>query len=125
MRKGIGILILLVIALIVGYSYINQSHRDIEKENAEFNVSAIDIASNFSENANLSETKYLNTTIEVNGNITEVSSNSITLDNKVFCQFTKPIEITFKKNSMLKIKGRVIGYDDLLEQVKLDQCTIN
>ncbi|WP_435413103.1 OB-fold protein [Psychroserpens mesophilus] len=125
MRKRIGILAVIVIALIIGYSYINQSHRDIEHENAEFNVNAIEIASNFSENTSLAETKYLNTTIEVNGNITEVNSNSITLNDKVFCQFTKAIETTLKSNTTVKIKGRVIGYDDLLEQVKLDQCTIN
>ncbi|MBR9846319.1 MAG: hypothetical protein GYB35_09530 [Algicola sp.] len=125
MRKRISILIVLVIALIIGYSYINQSHRDIENENAEYNLDAIDIASNFSENARLAETKYQNTTIEVRGNITEVSSNSITLDDKVFCQFTKAIETTLKNNTTVKIKGRVIGYDDLLEQVKLDQCSIN
>lgn len=125
MRKRIGILTVLVIALIIGYSYINQSHRDIENENAEFNVNAIDIASYFSENTSLAETKYLNTTIAAKGNITEVNSNSITLSDKVFCQFTKALDTTLKNNTTVNIKGRVIGYDDLLEQVKLDQCSIN
>jgi hypothetical protein len=27
-------------------------------------------------------------------------------------------------NSQVKIKGRVTGYDDLLEELKLDQCLI-
>ena len=30
---------------------------------------------------------------------------------------------SLQKNIKVKIIGRVVGYDDLLEQVKLDQCT--
>jgi hypothetical protein len=26
--------------------------------------------------------------------------------------------------SLIKIKGRFIGYDDLLEEIKIDQCII-
>ena len=125
MRKRISILIILIIVIVIGYNYINQSHRDIETEVAEFDISTSDIASSFLNNISEAEIKYLNTTIEITGAITEISSNSITLDDKVFCQFTNAVEITLDKNSKIKIKGRVIGYDDLLEQIKLDQCTIN
>ena len=125
MRKRIVILVIFIIVLIIGYSYINQSHRDIENEVAEFEIKTTDLASSFTNNTIQAETKYLNTTIEVTGIITEVTTNSITLDEKVFCQFTDSIESKLEKNSQIKIKGRVIGYDDLLEQVKLDQSTIS
>ena len=39
-------------------------------------------------------------------------------------EFVFKKEISFEENLQVKIKGRVIGYDDLLEQIKLDQCTI-
>ena len=125
MRKRISVIVILMITIVAGYFYINQSHRDIETEVAKFEISSLDLASNFLNNSSEAETKYLNTTIEVVGNISELDSKSITLDDKVFCQFTNSIENTFDKNLQIKIKGRVIGYDDLLEQVKLDQCTIN
>ncbi|WP_299276089.1 hypothetical protein [uncultured Psychroserpens sp.] len=124
MRKRIIILIVLAIGLIIGYNYIYQDHRDIESENAKYKMTTSDIALSFSENISESEAKYLNTTIEVAGKISESDSHSITLDDKVFCQFTNAIQNTIKPNSQLKVKGRVIGYDDLLEQVKLDQCII-
>jgi len=124
MRKWIIILIAVIIAAIVVYNYIYQDHRDIETEKAEFVMSANEISTLFSENASASEQKFLNKTIEVSGLISEINTNDITIDDKVFCQFSKESSSNLKANSKVTIKGRVIGYDDLLEQVKLDQCII-
>ncbi|WP_298758435.1 hypothetical protein [uncultured Psychroserpens sp.] len=124
MRKRIIILIILIIGIIIGYNYIYQDHRDIENEVAKYEITSEDITSSFSKNPTEAETKYLNTTIEVAGKISESDNTSITLDDKVFCQFTNNIQNAVKVDSKIKIKGRVIGYDDLLEQVKLDQCSI-
>jgi hypothetical protein len=124
MRKWIVILIIIIIAAVFGYNYIYQDHRSIENERVAFVVSSQEIAIQFFEDTATSEQKYLNKTIEVSGLITEININNITLDDKVFCQFSEAINISVKENSNLYIKGRVIGYDDLLEQVKLDQCSI-
>ena len=120
MRKWIIILILVVIGIIV-YNYIYQEHRDIENEQVEFVVTSIDMANEFAINPSASEKKYLNKTIEVNGTITELNDFDMTLDDKVFCQFNSKIGIDSKDAS---VKGRFIGYDELLEQIKLDQCSI-
>ena len=124
MRRRIIAFIIMVIALIVGYNYIYQDHRDIENEVAEFSVSSFEIAQLFSKDVKSAEQNFLNKTIEVSGLVSEINVSEITLDDKVFCQFSDGLKIPLDKNSKAKIKGRVIGYDDLLEQVKLDQCTI-
>tara|TARA_R110002049_G_scaffold273742_2_gene451555 strand:- start:923 stop:1336 length:414 start_codon:yes stop_codon:yes gene_type:complete len=124
MLKKIIILGVIIIAAIVGYNYIYQDHRTIENESAEFTITSQIIEREFSENMKTAETKYLNKTVEISGIVSEINTNDITLNNKVFCQFSKAIESSIKHNSNLRIKGRVIGYDDLLEQVKIDQCTI-
>lgn len=123
-KKQLILLLVIAIALIVGYNYIYQDHRDIESESAEFVISTAEISNQFSEDALASEQKYLNKTIEVSGTISELNTNEITIDDKVFCQFSNPILNSINVNSKIKVKGRVIGYDDLLEQIKLDQCTI-
>jgi hypothetical protein len=124
MRKWIVILGLLIIATVIGYNYIYQDHRDIEKEVAEFSMNAEEISVLFSENAKAAEQKLLNKTVEISGLISDINTNDITIDDRVFCQFSNGIQTSKNKNATIKIKGRVIGYDDLLEQVKLDQCTI-
>ena len=55
--------------------------------------------------------------------VTEVNDNDLTLDNKVFCKFIE-INSTIILNDKIRLKGRCIGFDDLLEQVKLDQCNL-
>ena len=50
-------------------------------------------------------------------------NESITINNKIFCNFTK-IFSELKVNDPISVKGRCIGYDDLLEEIKLDQCSI-
>lgn len=124
LKKIIIIAVIIIIAAIVGYNYIYQDHRNIENENAEFVMSSSEIASLFSKNSTTTERKFLNKTIEVSGLVSEINTNEITIDDKVFCQFSNGIQSTIKENSKVKIKGRVIGYDDLLAQVKLDQCAI-
>ena len=123
--KHAAILILIGFGAYVGYNYIYQEHRDIDTEVPEFNVNSVTISNEFQENTTHAETKYLNKTITVSGTITEVTENNITLNDQVFCQFTSSIKRIYKLNNQLTIKGRVIGYDDLLEQVKIDQCHIN
>lgn len=124
MRKWIIILVIAIVVSIFGYNYIYQDHRDIESEQAEFTMTSSEVNQLFSENSTSAEQKFLNKTIEVSGIITDINSNDITISDSVFCQFSNNLETSLDKNENIKIKGRVIGYDDLLEQVKLDQCTI-
>jgi len=120
MRKWI-ILIVLFVVVIIAYNYIYKDHRDINDEKPEFVIRSIDLINEFAVNPSDSEKKYLNKTIEVKGNITESSDFDLTLDNNIFCLFNDKIKAPSKS---IKIKGRFIGYDNLLEQIKLDQCNI-
>lgn len=121
MRKWIVLIILIVIG-IIAYNYIYQEHRDIESEPAEFVLNSTDLVNEFAINPSVSEKKYLNKTIEVLGTITELNVQDMTLDNNIFCLFTSKIEVDTSKK--INIKGRFIGYDELLGQIKIDQCNI-
>ena len=121
-KKAIFILVLGII-LVVGYNYIYKDHRVIEDETPDFKVTSNSIFQEFSQNQKTSETKYLDRTIEVKGVVTELNDNDLTLDDKIFCKFIESVH-TINLNDEIKLKGRCIGYDDLLEQVKLDQCNL-
>jgi len=57
------------------------------------------------------------------GSVTEINKNFLTLDDKIYCKFDGVIPNNNTK-SLIEIKGRCIGFDSLLEQIKLDQCSI-
>jgi hypothetical protein len=124
MRKWILILILFLIVIFIAYKYVFQKHRDIQTEKSSYTTSAIELAKEFEINSIDSESKYLDKTIQISGSISELNEQSITLDNTVFCLFSEPQVTLFKLNQKVIIKGRFIGYDDLLEQIKIDQCYI-
>ncbi|TRX16093.1 hypothetical protein FNW25_13220 [Flavobacterium franklandianum] len=126
MEKFFKILAILVVVLILGffsYNYVmTAGARDLEKEKSEFFISAVDVFGEFSTNSEMATAKYINKAVEISGKVTSVNNNVITLDEKVSCQLQVLEKVAL--NSQVKIKGRVTGYDDLLEELKLDQCLI-
>lgn len=107
----------------IAYNYVYKDHRDIINETAAFSMSSVDISNEFEINPSEAEIKYLNKTIEISGTISDLNTSQITLDSKVFCQFDNPISNVETEQEII-IKGRFIGYDDLLKEIKLDQCNI-
>lgn len=125
MKKLLIVILILIIAAFAGYKYIYQSHRDIEGEKAAYTVQATDLIKEFSETPDVASAKYLNTTIIVKGKLTEIEVNSLLLDNAAYCSFDVNHSIPESSlNSSYTVKGRCIGYDELLEIVKLDQASI-
>ena len=124
MRKIIVFILLLVILGVLGYNYLYQDHRDISTEKPDIEITSQEISNQFTSNSVLSEQKYIDKVIQVSGMITELNSSDLTLDDAVFCQFKDNIDTAFKIGDNLTLKGRCIGYDDLLEQVKLNESTI-
>lgn len=117
------IVIVAVIGGYFGYKYImTGGERNIESEKSAYVVSSLTVFNEFSENSELASSKYLNKAVEISGKITSISPNLIILDEKISCQFQ--IEQKEVVGSQIVIKGRVTGYDDLLEELKIDQCLI-
>ncbi|OYU80581.1 MAG: hypothetical protein CFE23_08870 [Flavobacterium sp. BFFFF1] len=123
----IGLLILGVIAY-GGYRYMYHGHRDIASEAAGFSVSVAELQQEFSKNPESSNKKYLDKTIEVYGNITEgdLSDHTLIVDEKLSATLMDSTQTnSLEVGKQIKIKGRFLGYDDLLEEFKLDQAAIS
>ena len=124
-KKILIALLLLALAGVIAYNYIYKDHRSIADETPSFVIKSSEILNEFSVDVTKAEMKYLDKTIEVSGNVTEINEDNLTLDDAVFCKLLDKTTTKVKINNSITIKGRLIGYDDLLGQIKLDQCTIN
>lgn len=123
-KKGILILLLLVVVGVGIYNYLYKGHRDIATETATATLSAEQLQQAFNTDAATANTNFLNKTIIVSGTISSIEAFTVTLNNSVICNFdTKPTAL--QNNTEIAIKGRCIGYDELFEEVKLDQCHTN
>jgi hypothetical protein len=118
-----GLLIFLVI-LFVSYKYLYHEHRDISNEKAIFSVTAPEILQDFLLDESKANLKYLDKSITISGKITNIDSknNTIVIDEKVFVLLKKITVV--KQSEVIIVQGRVIGYDSLLEEIKLDQAEI-
>ena len=124
MIKKIVTIVLIFLLLFLGYNYLYQDHRDIQNENPEFNLNADEISQKFIRNSELATSQFLNKAIIISGVVTEINETNITLNNSIFCSFNNIIQTDIRVSDGIKIKGRCIGYDDLLELVKIDQCNL-
>ncbi|WP_281336834.1 OB-fold protein [Flavobacterium eburneipallidum] len=127
MKKKIlfGIVILLAISFFA-YRYTYQDHRDISSEEATYVVSIPELKKEFWTNDSLALSKYQNQTIEVAATVTAIDSENkaVVLDNNLFATFTDSLPKAIISGKKLKIKGRFLGYDELLEEFKMDQSSI-
>ena len=121
-RKYLILLIIVVIAIIIGYNYIYQDHRDIGNERAAASLSSSSLVEKFLNYSQEADSLYLDKTIEISGEVTAIGESDLVLDEKVFCTFESVPKVEL--NSKITVKGRCIGFDDLLEEVKIDQCSI-
>lgn len=118
------IIVILLLTGFIGYNYIYKSHRNISEEKAKYTVNATSFIKEFNNDVEASITKYLDKTIQLKGKITEIEQSNFMLNNAIVC-YTDSITLTqIKKDLVVTVKGRSIGYDELLEFLKFDQITI-
>jgi predicted negative regulator of RcsB-dependent stress response len=123
-KKLLIFLIVFILGAFLLYNYIYKSHRDVSNEKASFELSVAKLKLDFSQNDSLANSKYLDKAIVIYGKISSIdlATNSIYVNNSLSAIILeKPIG--FKVNDSIKLKGRFIGYDDLLEEFKMDECS--
>lgn len=118
----LGILGLLLVLGVGGYVYMNRPHRNIAKEEASFTLTADELEANFS-TAEPAQ-KLADQVVNTQGKITALDGKSLTLDQKVEVSFVQKLPPGLEIGSKVTIKGRCVGYDDLLQMVKVDQAVL-
>jgi len=116
----LGFIILMSFLL---YNYIYKRHRDIANEKESYTLTVSKLKVDFSNNDSIANARYLDKTIVIYGKISSIDlvTNSIYLDTSVSATLKeKPVGL--KVNDSIQLKGRFIGYDDLLEEFKMDEC---
>lgn len=128
MKKATKISVVLITLLLISFLsiryYINNAgKRDIASETTAYKVSSLSIVKEFTSDGTASNKKYLDKPVTISGVVTSIHDKEIILDNSVNCTFLTSIN-GVKKNQKVSVKGRVIGFDDLLGEVKFDQCSL-
>jgi len=123
--KIVGILLLAILLIGISINYVfHGGARDLATEEAEFTISSKDIIDEFSLDVAKANLKYSDKAIFISGKVTAVSDSIVTIDNTIICNFKIP-DSNIKNDQFINVKGRLVGFDDLMGELKLDQCSIN
>lgn len=119
-------LLIFAIGLIVFLSYNYVMHgggRNLETEKTNFTVTSAAITTEFTADIEAANKKYLENAVAITGKITAANGKEVILDGTIICSF-KNQDASIKQGQLVTVKGRIIGYDDLMGELKLDQCFI-
>ena len=125
-KKIVAVIAVLLIIVSAGiyfyYGFLFKEARNIQSEMPDYSITASKLLDDYNADPKKADSLYLNKTIEITGIVTKETDSVVILENTVFCLFTQknPNKLIRKK---VKIKGKCIGYDELFQEVKLDQCT--
>ena len=105
-----------------GYNYVMYGGaRNLSSEETAYTVSSKNITTEFASNVETANKKYLEKAIAIKGTITKITGTEVIIDNSIICNL-KELDPSITKDQVITLKGRVVGYDDLMGELKLDQC---
>lgn len=123
-RIVVMLIVIISATIYFGYNYIIYGgERDLATETVDFAISSQDISAEFSTNIDASNKKYLEKAVEITGTITSINRTEVILNNNIICNL-KQSETLYEIGKMVVVKGRIVGFDDLLGDLKLDHCYI-
>lgn len=127
-RNKLLLLFALSTAIISGilFFYVYKKHRDISTEEASFTISVDELHKQFQTNDSIANVLYADQTILISGGVTsfDLEKKALIVDGKLFLTFDSNAILTLQPKQLVKIKGRFVGYDDLMDELKMDQCQL-
>lgn len=114
--------IVLAFMALLAYGILYPSPRDIATEEVEFQKSAQDLALEMSQET--SARKFADRVVLTWGKIAELRGRRIVLEHGVEALMLDQVEFTQGVGDSIVIKARCVGYDELLEVVRLNQASI-
>ena len=116
-NKILLIITILGISAFSVFKYIYKPHKKTENLNSIFQGSPEEFKNEVLKKPYF----YQNTIVEIKGKVISRDVNGIMLNEAIYCSI-KDTSIVMEK--VITIKGRYIGYDDLIEEFKIDKCII-
>lgn len=127
MRRKIIIIAVIAVVLLAGTwlykGYLYKDVRNISSEAPAVTLTAAALMQQYTNNQQTANAAFLNKTIEITGAVTQAADSTITLNTNVVCSFDRKAN-ALVTGKTVTVKGRCIGYDELFNEIKLDQCTI-
>ncbi len=125
--KKLALILLVICGLaIAGYLYVfHKPHRDIVGEEASLQLTAGSLVDQYSSDQQLANAEYLDEVLQVSGTVSEVGKDYIKLAEGVYANLSQAHSAeAVAEGDNISLKGRVVGFDELFKEVRLDNCIL-
>lgn len=119
-KIAVGFLLIAATAAYFVFNYAYKPHKTVDDREVKFTGTVADFNKKVAEDV----AAWQDVVVELTGKVTSKDKNGFTLDGNAFCQTNTAENPEIEEGKTLTIKARMIGYDDLLEEIKLDQTKI-
>jgi len=119
LKRSKWLFIITAFISVVFFLYLYQPQKKIENIKPSYLGTSKDFIKNSDRDYNSWNTK----TIELTGEISSVLEDGLMLDDFIYCQL-KENQNKVTKNQKITIKGIVLGYDEMLNELKMTECII-
>jgi len=126
-RKLLRIALPLMAAVAVGIGWLmmEKPHRDVGGEAARHKMVPEELQMVLAEGGEAAAT-YLNAVVELYGVVLEDDGQRVLLEGGVVASWDATRDHRLlEKGELIKLKGRVTGYDDLFEEVRMDGLVLS
>lgn len=126
-------ILLIAILMVAGYFVYNKPHRDILGEEAQYSLSLAEMNEEFLIDEGAAYKKYFNQVVEISGIAIDINKKSnerydVLLKSQGVIANGELIHVDVQPATLIghnvMLKGLFIGYDNLLEEIKLSECSI-
>ena len=123
MKKKYLVIILLIIAVgsLVAYNVIAAKGYDVPYEQPAFTTTSKEITNQFKASSKSANQKYYKKVIVIKGIVSEIHGNSVIIGDSIVC-LMRETNPAIKTNQSVSIKGRYIGFDDFMGEIRFDNC---
>ena len=116
-----SVMMVLVVGVVNVYQYISMSPKDVVEITPEYVGDASEF--NFLVTDNLSY--WTGKVVQITGEVTELTEDGVVINGTIFCQFENGDDLqSIVENQQINIKGKLVGFDEILMEIKLNQCIL-
>lgn len=120
-KIAVGVILVLALGSLIAYKVAYKPHKTV----SDLKVAFSGTAETFFNTIKNGDTILKDAAIQLTGKVTNSDEKGITLNNTIYCLLEDGIKhSTISKGKKVTIKARYMGYDDLLEEIKLDKTII-
>ena len=116
-----SVMMVLIVGVVNVYQYISMSPKDVVEITPEYVGDATEF--NFLVTDNLSY--WPGKVVQITGKVTELTEYGVVMNGTIFCQFENGDDLqSIVENQQINIKGKLVGFDEILMEIKLNQCIL-